>query len=355
MAEASETTMDSLRSTFTIHFDVPGHEIPLSTFVRTAEDTAAIVASLNKLLFEGQLKYEILVLPPEHGSFKSRIGLAILAGWGAVWSFTESDIGQAFVEGLTAHPPAYWARQLGEGIRDQLAAAPDDSSPEEEDGQEGESVDDSDEIRCRFSGAIVIEATKSFLQSDTDRLEKAGITISRFREAYAARNDFYNTCAELPDLRAIGFEDEPVFPISRSDFFHLQVALPPAPDDADEPWTVGIVDLKVTSPNWDREDRQRFWKGKDGKGRERLFRIEDEHFWVLVKAERLSIHIIDTIKVQWAFQGKAGSPKNIRVLMVLEFNGEILSEALDKNALNAILGAFSKIEDTQGDLFNDYS
>ncbi|WP_157750323.1 hypothetical protein [Sinorhizobium fredii] len=64
----------------------------------------------------------------------------------------------------------------------------------------------------------------------------------------------------------------------------------------------------------------------------------------------MSIHIIDTIKVQWAIQGKAGSPKNIRVLMVIEFNGEILSEALDKTALNAILGVFSKIEDTQGDL-----
>lgn len=200
-----------------------------------------------------------------------------------------------------------------------------------------------------------MEATKSILQRDTSDLEQAGITTTRFRDAYEARNEFYLACADTRDLRAVGFEDGPVFPIDRSDFARLQVALPPAEDEDDEPWTTGIVDLKVTSPNWDRDDRHRFWKGKDAKGRERFFRIEDEHFWQLVKAERLSIHIIDTIRAQWAYQGKANSPKNIRVLRVLEFNGEILSEELDENALDAILGAYSTADDGQQDLFNDYS
>lgn len=109
--------------------------------------------------------------------------------------------------------------------------------------------------------------------------------------------------------------------------------------------------LKVTSPNWDREDRQRQWKGKDGHGRERYFRIDDEHFWSLVKADQLSTHIIDTIKVQWTFQGKAESPKNCRVLKVLEFNGAILSHPLDDNALRAIVGLYERVSVDQGDLF----
>jgi hypothetical protein len=108
----------------------------------------------------------------------------------------------------------------------------------------------------------------------------------------------------------------------------------------------------VTSPNWDRDDRQRVWKGRDSKGRERYFRIDDEHFWTLVKAEQLSIHIIDTIKVQWAFRGTMRSPKRIRVLKVLEFNDEVLSEPLDDNALSTILGLHSASPDGQGDLFD---
>ncbi|WP_157174140.1 hypothetical protein [Nitratireductor indicus] len=318
----------------------------MATFVRTAQQTAAIVASLNREVFDGKLKYEILVLPPQAGSFKSKIGIYIFGGWLAVWTFTESDVGQGFIKGLTEQTPAHWAEVIGASIRDGFSA-PDDKEESEK--------QPSDEIKCQTSARIVVEATKSILQRGTSDLEQAGITTIRFRDVYEARNEFYQACADTRDLRAVGFEDEPVFPIDRSDFARLQVALPPAEDEDDEPWTTGIVDLKVTSPNWDREDRHRFWKGKDVKGRERFFRIEDEHFWQLVKAERLSIHIIDTIRVQWAYQGKANAPKNIRVLRVLEFNGEILSEALNKNALDAILGAYSTADDGQQDLFSDYS
>ncbi|MCF8708523.1 hypothetical protein L3X40_11585 [Rhizorhapis sp. SPR117] len=81
--------------------------------------------------------------------------------------------------------------------------------------------------------------------------------------------------------------------------------------------------------------------------------FDDEHFWSLVNAAQLSIHIIDTIKVQWAFHGKADNPKAIRVLRVLEFNDEVLSAPLDDNALSAILGRYTKTSDGQGSLFGD--
>jgi hypothetical protein len=71
-----------------------------------------------------------------------------------------------------------------------------------------------------------------------------------------------------------------------------------------------------------------------------------------VKSEQLNTHIIDTIKVQWAHHGKADNPRNIHVLKVLEFNGEVLSEPLDENALSTILGRFVLPADTQGKLFD---
>ncbi|WP_273726150.1 hypothetical protein [Brucella gallinifaecis] len=330
-----------------IHFDLPSHNIPLSTFVQTAEQTAVIVAALNRELFAGKLKYEILVLPPQHGSFKSKIGILLAVG-GILWAGLESSVGQAFVKGLTGHEPAYWAEIAGKKTKEYLEAGSEDSAPEKAKGSE---IAEPEKIKCIATGEILIEATKSFLQSEVLDLEVLGVTTSQFRDAYEARNEFYQACLNTRHLRAVGFEDAPVFPVSRRDFTQLQIVLPPREDDTDETWLTAIADLKVTSPNWDREDRHRNWKGRDVNGRDRFFRIDDEHFWQLVKAERLNTHIIDTIKVHWAFRGSPAAPKNIRVLKVLEFNGERLAEPLDDNALDAILGNYFVIETDQLDLF----
>jgi len=162
--------------TISIHFDLPGHQIPLSTFIRTAEQTEAVIRSLNRELFDGNLRYELLVLPPEEGSFKSKLGFVLLGGWAVLWSFTESDVGKAFIKGLTTHEPAHWAEQVGTGLRDALidgaeAAAPEGDEPDEE-------------AKCQFGARIVTEATKSFLQADVSELEQVGVTKTRFRDAF---------------------------------------------------------------------------------------------------------------------------------------------------------------------------
>lgn len=110
------------------------------------------------------------------------------------------------------------------------------------------------------------------------------------------RNGFYQACAADKKVRALGFDDSDEFPIKRKDFARLIVPLAPREDQpASQPWQVEIVVLNVTSPNWDRQDEQRNWKGRDERGRERYFRIEDEQFWALVQGEELNPHIIDTV------------------------------------------------------------
>ena len=42
------------------------------------------------------------------------------------------------------------------------------------------------------------------------------------------------------------------------------------------------------------------------------------------------------------------------MLPVLEFNGDVLCEPLDENALDAILGAYTVADSNQADLFSDY-
>ena len=209
--------------------------------------------------------------------------------------------------------------------------------------------------RCHAEAVILAEATKSFLQRETSELVQVGVNPKNFRSAYEARNLFYKSCTEDREIRSLGFEEADIFPIERKDFAKLQVALPPKEEEAQkELWKVEVTTLQVTSPNWDKEDKNRLWKGKDQYGRDRLFRIEDEYFWHLVKHERLHPHITDTLKVQWAFRSEDGRYKDMRVLKVLEYNGEILGSLLDMNSLTLLLGAYGAAQNSSGqqDLFN---
>ena len=214
-----------------------------------------------------------------------------------------------------------------------------------------------EKIRCKAEAKIVVEVTKAFLQKDNTEMEKIGIRVSNFRDAYQARNDFYQKCLDDRNVQGVGFDDTDNFPINRSDFVALYVNLPPKEAESDdEPWQVSVETLSVTSPNWDQSDQaKRQWKGKDLQGKERLFVVEDEGFWNLVKEDRLSLHAIDAIKVQWAFHEAGGRRKNFRVLRVIEYNGQHLADPLDDNALHACLGEYGTKRSnstSQGTLFD---
>lgn len=323
-----------------IHFDVPGHEIPLATFIHTASETEAVIRALTTELLGAELQIELFVLPPAEGTFLQRLGVVALT-WGAIWTFTESDIGKGFIKGLTGHEPAHWAEVAGKGTREAVERSMKPAEPRYGAQQ-------------KFDELIIVETTKSFLQKPVDELKKVGVSPAIFRSAYASKNNFYDACDSTPHLKAIGFSEAPIFPIRKEDFAGLRTSLPPKPEDVHPPWLVGTAILHVTSPNWDRADRARAWKGRDHQGRERYFRIEDEEFWLRIEGGGINAHVMDTMKVQWAFQGQPSHPKQCRVLRVLEFNGERLAKPLSDDALAAILGDLDQDMPDQHDLFRDW-
>ena len=326
-----------------IHFDVPENYLPLATFVDTANQTRAVIDAFNREVFAGNLQFDIFVLPPEEGSFKTRLAVALLAAGGIVWSFAESDIGKAFIKGLTMHEPAHWAAIAGSLVRNQLIESKKDS-------QLVKVEEEPLRLRQQIETIIVTESAKSFLQKPETELSRIGIRPQTFRDAYEARNEFYKACLKDTNVHALGFDEEEHFPITRRDFVTLQVAVPPKEKEPDiEPWQVETILLKVTSPNWDREDRQRQWKARDPNSRDRFFRMDDEYFWRLVSEQAISPHIIDRILVQWAFIGD--QRRHARVLKVLEYNGERIGEPLNDDALRAILGAYS-LPEREPDLFD---
>jgi hypothetical protein len=199
---------------------------------------------------------------------------------------------------------------------------------------------------------MLVETTRAILIKDASDLRKIGLSPEGFRDGFEARNEFYRACAEEKNIRAIGFDETESFPIERKDFARLQVALASREEAINvDPWIVETTLLKVTSPNWDRNDESRLWKAKDSADRIRNFKVEDEGFWSLVGGEQLNLHGIDTIKVQWAYQGEGKFRKNIRALKILEYNGDQLADPLSSDALNSIIGPHSFEGRGSDDLF----
>ncbi|MCV0369340.1 hypothetical protein [Filomicrobium sp.] len=341
MPERTSTPKEAPIGIIPIHFDVPEHYIPFDTFVETASRTRTIVDSLNEQIFGGELQYEFVVFPPEEGTFLARLGVILIAGYGIAWTLSESDVGKAFIRGLTGHEPAYYAEQVGIQLKELLEEG---TAPLEPDSDRHDAA--CDELMSR----IVVDSTKSFLTTDVRALRRVGVTPERFQEAYSARNEFYQALASDPKVLGIGFDETPSFPIRRKDFALMHVAVVPLEATTREiEWEVELASLKVTSPNWDMKDEKRPWKGKDHLNHDRFFRIYDAQFWRHVHSKRLDPEIIDTILVQLAYP--KGQRRTGRVLRVLKFNDVDLGPPLDDNALSALLGSYRK-PDKHDDLFS---
>ncbi|MBL4917086.1 hypothetical protein [Szabonella alba] len=349
MVELSDWTLSERSDYLYFHFDVKGHALKLETFIQTAESARRVIEALDATFFGGSLDYEVVVVPPEDGSFLSKLALWVVGGTSAVFAFINTSTGAAFVEGLTGHPPSHWAAEAGKGTRAILDEVGELVAPSAEPEDEGAKRSE-EEAACRETARITVELTRAILESSPERLQKVGMEIGDLPEALDARADFYLACIEDREVKRIGFTPDDDFPIPRNSF--PSRAVKPSrkePDESAPEWISAVESIYVTSPNWDEEDQKaRQWKGKDQIRRDCYFVIEDREFWQLVKRKSLHVEVLDRLRVQWAYQMVDGRPKNRRVLRVLEFNGDKLADPLDHDALSAILGDYSAVEASRG-------
>ncbi len=336
-----------------IHFDVEEHFLKLETFIITAESAKKVIKALDDTFFDGRLEYEVIVLPPEGGTFLSKLAIWVSGGTAAVFGFLNTDVGSAYVEGLTGQTPAEWAESFGQGHRIIIEDALEKSTLDELDApaiETPETYPSSDDSACNEAAQIVVAMVRGVLEKSPDELAKVGMEVGSLPDAIDARADFYTACIEDKDVRRIGFTSDDHFPIPRNSFPERAQKPARKPKEEDQPeWAISIESIYVTSPNWDKEDQKtRQWKGKDQIRRDCYFVIEDAEFWHLVQRKALHVEVLDNLKVQWAFQNIDGRPKNRRVLRVLEFNGDKLADPLPPQSVRAILGNYSEFEASIG-------
>lgn len=334
------------------HFDVERHSIPLKQFIETARSTQLIIDDFNEQLFDKKLRYDLHVRSPEIGGLMEVLGL-ILGGGGVMWAFLATDIGKAFIKGLTGEDPAYWAEHFGKKIREEIEKRKnkkEELSKEVAMPEAKEIVSDNNEIDARLLVEIII----SFLAANVDKLEQVGITPAKFQKAFSGRNAIYKACIDNPEVKGLSFDRTHDFPIKRADFPRQIAHIPDIiePETAQQiAWSVESVDIVVNSPNWKRDGRK--WQAATNKFQDIAFSIEDETFWHHVDIKDIKPDIRDNMRVQWAYPAGLSKPANVRVLKVLTYNGKQISQPLSESDLKGILEEPYIIEPDAPDLFSN--
>jgi hypothetical protein len=358
MPQDASWDFDRQTNALFIHFDVDDHHLKLDTFIRTADSVRRIVAALDQSLFGSTLTYELLVLPPEDGTFLQKLTV-VLTSAAAMTVFIDSDTPAGFIKGLTGRPLAEWAEELGEVAKDGVIAAFEggEIAQGEAPSIKPTTIDHSHLDRvCRIGERLLIALTSSILEKDNDELRQLGLEETSLLEALDARADFYAACYNDGDVRRVGFTPDDYFPIPRNSFAG-RAQKPARKEDEEEPpeWAVSVERVLVSSPNWDREDqRTRKWKGQDVNHHPCYFVIDDAEFWHRVKLKDLPTDVSDSLTVQWASRIVDGKVKERRVLRVLEFNGKKFATPLPPDAINAILGSHTPSDGaiSERDLFD---
>lgn len=328
-----------------LHFDVPEHHLPLKQFIDAAKSTQGIIDNFNKEFFDNKLKYQIHVVGPQNGGLIELLQIIVPVG-APIWAFLCTDIGKAYIKGLTGNEPAFWAEKAGEKTKD-FFADENGENPQKETSKTPEVL----EQEQYLASILVVQIVLGFLRQEPDSLRRIGVSKSQFRSAYVAKNDIIQGCIDNKDVQGLGFDLSHDFPITRQNFLQHIVDLPEEIELIEETeWIVETQDIIVHSPNWKRDGRK--WQAGTSKLKDIAFTMEDDFFWHHVKLKDINPDFNDNMKVQWAYPKGTQKPTNVRVLKVISYNGEKISKPLTNIELEAELQEFSIEEKNMNDLFD---
>lgn len=311
------------QSLIQFHYDVEEHYISSDQFIRAINCSKAVLDDVNRYCFNNKLKYQIVVAPPQPGTLlETLIVTGGVAGGAVLGEFT-----CGYLEGLLGKSVKDIAIDFGKETKDALSE------------------------RRRIISNILAESAVNFIRKSPKELQKLDTPFLEFRDSLEAKNNFYTSCHLNNKIKGLGFDSSSSFEIKAQNFPKFIMPVPDEPED--DVWLSEISRVTIHSPNWIRSD-SRQWKGSE-KGTTVFFSIEDETFWYMAKHDQLEISTKDVMEVQWAFQKsspKSTSKKNIRILRVLFYNGNKISNKMSPEELNGRLDSWRTVDKGQIDLFS---
>ena len=335
-----------------VHFEVDEHYVLLETFVASALSTKKAVEAFNQAYFGGQLDFEIVIYPPEIGSLKQYIGV-LLKGGKKVGQYSAGALGVAFVvlqvldsDTIQDVSKEFLGGKPGEIIIERIKKYQQLIERDIADDQlENISHDRTyiDDEGANLVEEIITKSVTNALEMPKASLESLDAPDQLKYDLLDAQADLYSEALLDPKIWAIGFTEDNESPVPRSNFAERAVRprkLDTKPD-LEATWEVSQRRIKVSSPNFDRENQHvRKWKGRDSTGQSLLFEILDEGFWVRLGRSEIEFTETTEMVAQVATMIEKGRTREVNVVRVLSVDGEYLADPLEGTALDAILGSF---------------
>ncbi|MCK0169181.1 hypothetical protein MWU52_16630 [Jannaschia sp. S6380] len=324
-----------------IYYDVPSNRLRLSTFIGAARKYEALVAELFDEVFQIDAAFQIYVFPPEPGSFRQKLGVVVIAGLGGILGTGGWDMMDGFLEGLSGLPPREWSQELGKNLREMYKS---------EYGEDSEV--DAETLEAAETTAVLVEVTRQIAGNSNERLIRSGFRPEDLPRVFSAKTDLFYEIESDPQVKGVGFGEEDEAPIRREEFSRYQVRVGKAEDEKD--WRFELARYFVSSPNWNRYDTRRKWKGREDGGSTVYFSIIDEVFWEMAAEGTLESHIIDELIAQVAVRYVDGRKVDRVAVNIIRFNDMPISKELRQADLESILSEQTgKGETGSGDLFEE--
>lgn len=327
-----------------IHYDVPNHYVRLNTFVSSARAAEKSAKALSSIYFHGKIEFEVVILPPERGSLKQFIGIAY-KGFGlssvvllALLQFMDSPSVHDISTELVGQKPS---DLIVKKIRELKQRTENSASLDQEDIKT--------EI-IELAEELVTRSVQGGLEVSRDELNSREIPEQLKFDLAEAQSEMYLNALDDPEVKGIGFSNEDDFPVPRNSFAERAIKPRKRETEEDEEisWKVETKQIRLTSPNFDREDQtQRKWKARDTAGLPVLFEVRDEEFWLRLKRGEFEFSTQTELQVQIAIKVIDGREKEKRVVRVLSVDDAQIAEPLTKAALKALVGLLEEPEEIE--------
>ncbi len=289
---------DGTHAEIIYHFKVAQHRIPLTLSIDAGQVTKDILDDFNRQFFSGKLKYDLHALPSEEGSLVKPILVTL--------HITASVLG-------IATSIVY--------LNDRFFTESSANNVSDEDTQSYKLDEDTEKLLVNCMAGMPIY----FLSHDVDKLSANNITPDKFRKSFKSRNKFYETCMKNKEIQGLSFSRTGGFPIKKENFESFLVK-----NLDDKYFTHNIVDIVVSSPNSKRKGRG--WQTLESI----TFHIDDDNFWKYVYDKTITPRVQDKMKVQWVYENSKSKPQKVRVLKVISYKGDPISEPLSEKEIQKI-------------------
>lgn len=302
---------------FPIVYETRENYLDIETIVRTAKGVEETFLGTSIALYGSPDHIELIFGGADSGSVKQWIGKKARQGALIGSAFAAQQFTDGFLETATGKTFRDWGATAAEYSKDLPSTV----------------------YEAIQKQLIEAELCRKLLEAEEDEVDS--ILAERPDAASAVqkgRRIFYESCRANEQIPSVRFGLAPSSPrIVRSKFSErtkrLSIGRTVSAIPLAGKWRTAILTIEVTSPNWDRLDQQRGWKGTLRDGKHIYFHISDSAFWRQVLEGTLETKTPDIIVAQIIYEDVNGRYKNADAIRILKFNGYDISAEISKEVV----------------------